>query len=170
MFGWSVNYKCSCVLKILSKQKNRDHTGGTPPWIHHFTFFSHQRFDYVNTNALFTGIPAQNAEIWLLDRALGWHLLADSFLTYYRLMLTHMGLPQWQYSLTDIGVIPPSKGRSFGIPLIVMSNAIGKMLSLLPSYNLHLFCSNGSTCMHHSDWMLCSRRINLKRCKLQVTH
>ena len=44
-----------------------------------------------------------------MDRALGWHLLADSFLTYYRLMLTHVGLPQWQYSLTDIGVTPQAK-------------------------------------------------------------
>ncbi len=27
-------------------------------------------------------------------------------------MLTHMGLPQWQYSLTDLGLPPQSKVRS----------------------------------------------------------
>ncbi|KAK3098945.1 hypothetical protein FSP39_024541 [Pinctada imbricata] len=43
-------------------------------------------------------------EIWFLDRALRWHFLTDSFMAYYRLMLMHLGLPQWQYGLTDIGL------------------------------------------------------------------
>ncbi|XP_033742974.1 tubulin polyglutamylase complex subunit 2-like isoform X5 [Pecten maximus] len=43
-------------------------------------------------------------EIWFLDRALRWHYLTDSFIAYYRLMLMHLGLPQWQYALTDIGL------------------------------------------------------------------
>lgn len=48
-------------------------------------------------------------EIWFLDRSLSWHFLCDSFLAYYRLMLMHLGLPQWQLAFTDIGLPPTSK-------------------------------------------------------------
>lgn len=63
-------------------------------------------FVYTNTKP---GIPAQHAEVWFLDRALQWHFLADSFLNYYRLMVTYLGLPQWQYVVTNIGVSPQAK-------------------------------------------------------------
>ncbi|KAI0234613.1 Tubulin polyglutamylase complex subunit 2 [Lamellibrachia satsuma] len=52
------------------------------------------------------GIPAQTAEVWFLDRALQWHHLAKDFMSYYRLVLMHIGLPQWQYLFTDIGPTP----------------------------------------------------------------
>ncbi|XP_067664466.1 tubulin polyglutamylase complex subunit 2-like isoform X2 [Haliotis asinina] len=50
------------------------------------------------------GVSEPTVEIWFLDRALRWHFLASSFLEYYRLMLMHLGLPQWQYAFTDIGL------------------------------------------------------------------
>lgn len=43
-------------------------------------------------------------EVWFLDRSLRWHYLAESFMAYFRLMLMHLGLPQWQYGITDIGL------------------------------------------------------------------
>ncbi|KAK2183489.1 hypothetical protein NP493_310g01035 [Ridgeia piscesae] len=52
------------------------------------------------------GIPAQTAEVWFLDRGLQWHHLAEDFMSYYRLVLMHIGLPQWQYLFTDIGPTP----------------------------------------------------------------
>jgi len=51
----------------------------------------------------------ETAGIWLVDRALQWHHLADSFLYYYRMALVHLGLPEWQYTFTDIGVSPQAK-------------------------------------------------------------
>ena len=48
-------------------------------------------------------------EIWFLDRSLGWHHLTDSFTKYFRLMIMHLGLPQWQYALTSIGLSPTAK-------------------------------------------------------------
>ncbi|EDV26589.1 uncharacterized protein TRIADDRAFT_54743 [Trichoplax adhaerens] len=48
-------------------------------------------------------------EVWFLDRALGWHYLTDSFTKYFRLMIMHLGLPQWQYALTNIGLSPIAK-------------------------------------------------------------
>ncbi|XP_012937161.1 tubulin polyglutamylase complex subunit 2 isoform X1 [Aplysia californica] len=48
-------------------------------------------------------------EIWFLDRSLHWHYMCDSFLAYYRLMLMHLGLPQWQFAFSDIGLPPQSK-------------------------------------------------------------
>lgn len=50
-----------------------------------------------------------NPKIWFLDRAVRWHFLASSFMEYFRLMVMHLGLPQWQYAFTDIGLSPMSK-------------------------------------------------------------
>ncbi|XP_074644589.1 tubulin polyglutamylase complex subunit 2-like [Tubulanus polymorphus] len=61
---------------------------------------------YKNTKA---GVPSSNPEIWFLDRSFEWHFLAESFSKYYRLMLIHLGLPQWQYVYTDIGLSNQSK-------------------------------------------------------------
>ncbi|XP_071498810.1 tubulin polyglutamylase complex subunit 2-like [Diadema antillarum] len=55
------------------------------------------------------GAPAEHAEVWFLDSALRWHFLSTSFSQYFRLMMVHMGLPQWQYAFTDIGLSPLSK-------------------------------------------------------------
>ncbi|XP_070542797.1 tubulin polyglutamylase complex subunit 2-like isoform X1 [Ptychodera flava] len=61
---------------------------------------------YKNTKP---GSPAQHPQIWFLDRSLAWHFLADNFMQYFRLMLMHLGLPQWQYTFTDIGLSPSAK-------------------------------------------------------------
>ncbi|KAM4802849.1 tubulin polyglutamylase complex subunit 2 isoform X3 [Urocitellus parryii] len=52
---------------------------------------------------------AQDTEIWFLDRALYWHFLTDTFTAYYRLLITHLGLPQWQYAFTRYGISPQAK-------------------------------------------------------------
>lgn len=61
---------------------------------------------YKNTQS---GVVSSCAEIWFLDRALYWHFLTDTFTGYYRLMLIHLGLPQWQYALTKYGISPQAK-------------------------------------------------------------
>ncbi|XP_032069681.1 tubulin polyglutamylase complex subunit 2 isoform X1 [Thamnophis elegans] len=53
--------------------------------------------------------PSPASEIWFLDRALYWHFLTSSFIAYYRLMITHLGLPQWQYFFTGYGLSPQAK-------------------------------------------------------------
>ncbi|XP_038072948.1 tubulin polyglutamylase complex subunit 2-like [Patiria miniata] len=55
------------------------------------------------------GSPAQHPEVWLLDRALRWHFLAHTFSQYFRMMLMHLGLPQWQLAYTDVGLSPQAK-------------------------------------------------------------
>ena len=52
------------------------------------------------------GIPAFKSEIWFIDRSLRWFPLADGFVDYYRLAVMHLGLPQWQYRFTDVGLSP----------------------------------------------------------------
>ncbi|XP_068128039.1 tubulin polyglutamylase complex subunit 2 [Hyperolius riggenbachi] len=47
--------------------------------------------------------------IWFLDLALYWHFLTDTFTAYYRLLLTHLGLPQWQYAFTSYGLSSQAK-------------------------------------------------------------
>lgn len=56
-----------------------------------------------------TGGTDPRVEIWFLDRGLRWHYIADSFMAYYRLMIMHLGLPQWQYAFTDIGLSQQAK-------------------------------------------------------------
>lgn len=57
----------------------------------------------------FTGVVAQQSEIWFLDRSLCWHFLTATFTSYYRLMITHLGLPEWQYAFTPYGPSPQAK-------------------------------------------------------------
>ncbi|TRY95129.1 hypothetical protein DNTS_003842 [Danionella cerebrum] len=55
------------------------------------------------------GVSAQQCEIWFLDRSLFWHFISTSFIAYYRLMITHLGLPEWQYNFTPFGPSPQAK-------------------------------------------------------------
>ncbi|XP_072238717.1 tubulin polyglutamylase complex subunit 2 isoform X2 [Leuresthes tenuis] len=55
------------------------------------------------------GVVAQKSEIWFLDRSLCWHFLTATFTSYYRLMITHLGLPEWQYAFTPYGPSPQAK-------------------------------------------------------------
>lgn len=55
------------------------------------------------------GVVAQKSEVWFLDRSLYWHFLTSTFTSYYRLMITHLGLPEWQYSFTPYGPSPQAK-------------------------------------------------------------
>ncbi|XP_063221133.1 tubulin polyglutamylase complex subunit 2 [Bacillus rossius redtenbacheri] len=44
--------------------------------------------------------------VWLLDRCCRWHPLARGFTQYFRMMLVHLGLPQWQFRHTPAGLTP----------------------------------------------------------------
>ncbi len=57
----------------------------------------------------FPGVVAQQSEIWFLDRSLCWHFMTATFTSYYRLMITHLGLPEWQYAFTPYGPSPQAK-------------------------------------------------------------
>ncbi|XP_029947170.1 tubulin polyglutamylase complex subunit 2 [Salarias fasciatus] len=59
------------------------------------------------------GVVAQQSEIWFLDRSLCWHFLTATFTSYYRLMITHLGLPEWQYVFTPYGPSPQAKQWAF---------------------------------------------------------
>nr|XP_020448265.1 tubulin polyglutamylase complex subunit 2 isoform X3 [Monopterus albus] len=63
------------------------------------------------------GVVAQQSEIWFLDRSLRWHFLTATFTSYYRLMITHLGLPEWQYAFTPYGPSPQAKWASLYQPL-----------------------------------------------------
>ncbi|XP_013872486.1 tubulin polyglutamylase complex subunit 2 [Austrofundulus limnaeus] len=71
------------------------------------------------------GVVAQQNEIWFLDRSLSWHFLTATFTAYYRLMITHFGLPEWQYAYTPYGPSPQAKQwASLYQPLIFSSELI----------------------------------------------
>ncbi|XP_048875862.1 tubulin polyglutamylase complex subunit 2 isoform X3 [Brienomyrus brachyistius] len=55
------------------------------------------------------GMLANHCEVWFLDRALYWYYLTSSFMAYYRLMISQLGLPEWQYTFTPYGPSPQSK-------------------------------------------------------------
>ena len=51
----------------------------------------------------------EKPKIWLLDRSFEWHFLADTFTQYFRMMMVHQGLPQWQFRFTPMGLSPFSE-------------------------------------------------------------
>ncbi|CAD7931139.1 unnamed protein product [Amoebophrya sp. A25] len=42
--------------------------------------------------------------VWFQDVSGTWFFIASSFTDYYRLMITHLGIPRWQYAYTDVGL------------------------------------------------------------------
>ncbi|KAM9814042.1 tubulin polyglutamylase complex subunit 2 [Neosynchiropus ocellatus] len=81
------------------------------------------------------GVVAQQSEIWFLDRSLCWHFLTSTFTSYYRLMVTHLGLPEWQYSFTPYGPSPQAKQwASLYRPLTFR----GELMTTDPSGDAHL--------------------------------
>ncbi|CAD7939749.1 unnamed protein product [Amoebophrya sp. A120] len=47
--------------------------------------------------------------VWFQDVSGAWFFIADGFTSYYRLMMTHLGIPRWQYAYTDVGLDPLTK-------------------------------------------------------------
>ena len=50
--------------------------------------------------------PCGQHSVWLLDLSLYWHYLCSSFSAYLRLAIAHLGLKQWPYALTSMGLSP----------------------------------------------------------------
>ena len=48
------------------------------------------------------------AQVWFQDISTRWHIMADSFSEYSRLMTAHLGLPRWHYKLMDVGMDRPT--------------------------------------------------------------
>lgn len=44
------------------------------------------------------------SSIWLLDTGNNWHFLAKDFSSYFRMMLIHVGLQNWQLKFTSQGL------------------------------------------------------------------
>ncbi len=53
--------------------------------------------------------PTAPPEVWFRDVRGQWYLVAKNFTAYYRLMITHLGIPRWHYAFTDVGLDPLTK-------------------------------------------------------------
>ena len=60
-----------------------------------------------------SNLTTMEPSIWLLDRAFDWHPLARDFGQYFRMMLVHQGLPQWQFLFTKLGLTPWAEVSEF---------------------------------------------------------
>lgn len=58
------------------------------------------------------GERVPEGSLWLVDLALQPHLLALDLPTYWRMMLAHLGMPQWHFLVAGIGLTPWAKVRS----------------------------------------------------------
>jgi len=47
-------------------------------------------------------------EVWFQDLSGKWNFLSSTFLGYFRMMVAHLGLPNWQYRFTEYGMDPVS--------------------------------------------------------------
>ena len=52
--------------------------------------------------------PDKNTDpqIWFVDRSGIWSFLTQSFTSYFRLLVLHLGLPTWQHAFTPAGLSP----------------------------------------------------------------
>ena len=50
----------------------------------------------------------QKPAIWFQDLSCNWYFIANSFTDYFRLMIMHLGIPNWQYAFTKAGLDPQS--------------------------------------------------------------
>ena len=48
-------------------------------------------------------------EVWYQDMSSRWHFVAKSFTDYFRLLASHLGVPQWHYAFTDAGLGPAAR-------------------------------------------------------------
>eukprot|EP00919_Chromeraceae_sp_WS-2016_P056470 GHVR01134075.1.p1 GENE.GHVR01134075.1~~GHVR01134075.1.p1 ORF type:complete len:225 (+),score=48.31 GHVR01134075.1:210-884(+) len=51
----------------------------------------------------------QKPQIWFMDLAGDWVFIANDFSDYFRLLVTHLGLPRWPLALTPIGLDKKAK-------------------------------------------------------------
>lgn len=61
---------------------------------------------YLDKRDCESDLKREDPKIWLLDRSFEWHFLAENFTHYFRMMLVHQGLPQWQFKFTPMGLTP----------------------------------------------------------------
>jgi len=47
-----------------------------------------------------------NPSVWFEDLSCHWNLICHSFSDYFRLLIMHFGLPNWQYAFSKIGLNP----------------------------------------------------------------
>ena len=45
-------------------------------------------------------------QIWFQDLSCNWFFISNTFTDYFRLMVMHLGLPNWQYAFTQVGLDP----------------------------------------------------------------
>jgi tubulin polyglutamylase complex subunit 2 len=45
-------------------------------------------------------------QIWVQDLSCNWYYIANTFTDYFRLMIMHLGLPNWHYAFTEVGLDP----------------------------------------------------------------
>eukprot|EP00961_Rhodomonas_salina_P060682 814668-Rhodomonas_salina.1 len=45
-----------------------------------------------------------NTQVWFQDLGRQWHFVAGSFTDYFRLLIMHLGLPNWHYAFSDVGL------------------------------------------------------------------
>ena len=45
-------------------------------------------------------------QIWFQDHSCQWFFIANTFTDYFRLMIMHLGLPNWHYAFTQVGLDP----------------------------------------------------------------
>lgn len=56
--------------------------------------------------ALFYRANHSKPQIWFQDLSCNWFFIANTFTDYFRLMIMHLGIPNWQYAFTKAGLDP----------------------------------------------------------------
>lgn len=58
---------------------------------------------------VYSSRETRQPQVWFQDLSGRWNFLASTFIEYFRMMVVHLGLPNWQYRFTRYGLDPVSK-------------------------------------------------------------
>ncbi|ETO09058.1 hypothetical protein RFI_28329 [Reticulomyxa filosa] len=93
------------------------------------------------------------SSIWFQDLSYNWNFIADSFTSYYRLMLLHLGISTWQSAFTSNGLNHTTIVKCIYLLLYLF----------VTSYYLFYNNSNGYDFLRQRDWILISDIIHMDK-------
>ena len=89
----------------------------SPPCWHYIICVRFLSMSNNDSHSIHLDLTPTMPQVWYLDRAYEWHFLAPNFTTYFRMMIYHLGLPQWQLLFTPNGPAPWAKVNKYMIQI-----------------------------------------------------
>ncbi|CAH1394118.1 unnamed protein product [Nezara viridula] len=130
IYGYSIIEQSGELLPSLKDLDIVNTVEGKPSFGPNSKIFELDYNEGVSMVCLVYNDSSHAQEIWFLDRSLNWFKLASNFSQYFRMMLYHHGLPEWQFLHVGIGLSPWAEQLMIAIaPHLVSPEPAKKVVS-----------------------------------------